>query len=88
MRPRYRPRPKTPDYHETYVEVDGEEIDCVKCYFESSEPEPDVGWAGDFQLLSVMHGEVDIMDKLEQAEIDQLEMRIIEYLNAYGEDIE
>ena len=88
MRPRFRSRPKTPDYWITYVELGDVEIDDVKVYYDSSPPEPDVNWAGGLDIESVMQGDVDIFGLLTANEVDNLEMRLTEYLNAYGEDCE
>ena len=43
---------KKPDYVDTYCEVDEQELD-VRVEYDSSPPEPNVNWGGDFEIVGV-----------------------------------
>jgi len=77
---------KLPSYISTYVSVGDRDYDNVTVWFDSSPPEPDVGWPGGFDLERVMLGDRDLMGEMTDRELDDLSMRIQEDLNSYMED--
>jgi len=77
---------KLPSYISTYVSVGDMEYNDVTVWFDSSPPEPDVGWPGGFDLERVMLGDRDLMGEMTDRELDDLSMRVQEDLNAYMED--
>ena len=77
---------KLPSYISTYVSVGDMEYNDVTVWFDSSPPEPDVGWPGGFDLERVMLGDRDLMGEMTDRELDDLSMRIQEDLNSYMED--
>lgn len=82
----YARKRKQPDYWETTIEVDEVELDPVQVYYEASEPEPDVNWGGDLDVLSVIHKGVDVMPLLSVAELDRLRDDLGDHLNDLGSD--
>ena len=79
---------KVPSYISTYASVGDRDYDNVTVWFDSSPPEPDVGWPGGFDLERVMLGDRDLMGEMTDRELDDLSMRIQEDLNSYMEDRE
>ena len=86
MRPRTLRQRKNPDYLETYVEVNEEELDPCKVWFDASPAEPDVNWPGGLEIEMIEYKGEDITDHVGGAELDSLAERIEEYLNACAED--
>ena len=74
------------NYWITYVEVNDEEFYPVKVWFDSSPPEPDVGFGGGFEIECVEYKGKDITAKVSSEEMDSLTMRSIEHLDAMAED--
>ncbi len=70
----------------TYVEVGEQELDPCTVNFDSSPPEPDVGFGGDLEIESVIYQGVDLLGKMSKAEEDNLLERLNDHLNAYYED--
>ena len=74
------------NYWITYVEVDGEELDGCKVYYDSSPPEPDVGWPGGLDIEGVEYKGEDITGKVSSEEMESLHQRTDEHLTAMAED--
>jgi hypothetical protein len=64
----------------TFVEVDEQELDPCTVNFEASEPEPDVNWGGDLQVLSVIHNGLDVYPQMSARERDYLLDRLGDHL--------
>ena len=69
-------------YWMTYVEVNDEELDPCKVYYDSSPAEPDVGWAGGLDIELVEYEGIDITGKISSEEMDSLQQRTDEYLTS------
>ena len=67
---------------DTYVEVDGEELE-VTVEYEVSPAEPDVTFAGSLDICAVMHGKEDVFEKISSEEMDALAERVSEWHNDY-----
>jgi hypothetical protein len=76
----------------TFVEVDEVELNPCTVNFDASEPEPDVGWAGDMTILSVIHAGTDVYGKMSARERDWLLDRLSDHLvdgydDGYGDHL-
>lgn len=81
MRPHMKPKIKYGDqYLDTYLELDGVEND-VRVHYESSPDEPDVGYVGGVEIISVMLKGWDVLGLMNEAERDDLYQRVFEYEN-------
>ena len=74
------------DYWITFVEVDEEELDPCKVYYDASPAEPDVNWPGGLDIESIEYKGHDVTSKVSDEEMDSLLMRTEEHLNAMAED--
>ena len=74
------------DYWITYVEVDGEELNQCRVYYDASPAEPDVNWPGGLDIECVEYRTEDVTSKVSSEEMDSLLMRTEEHLNAMAED--
>jgi len=77
---------KTDNYWLTYVEVNDIELDPCKVWFDSSPPEPDIGFQGDFEIECVEYKGEDITAKVSTVEMESLAQRTIEHLNDCAQD--
>ena len=72
--------------HETWAEVQGVECDVI-CSYDSSPPEPDVNWGGDFTLTEVsLKTGGSVIDEMTDQEIEDLTERVENDLNDLGSD--
>ena len=74
------------NYWITYVEVDGVEFYPCEVWYDSSPPEPDIGFGGVLEIECVEYKGEDITPLVSSDEIDSLVERTYEMLNAYAED--
>jgi len=77
---------KSDDTWVTFVEVDEVELDPCTVNFEASEPEPDVNWGGDLQVLSVIHNGLDVYPQMSDRERDYLLDRLGDHLIDMADD--
>ena len=74
------------DYWDTYCEAAEVELDNCRVFFDSSPPEPDVGYGGGLDLESVEYQGRDVLPDMSKAEEEGLLERLSEHLNAWAED--
>lgn len=74
------------NYWITYVEVNNEELYPCEVWFDSSPPEPDIGFGGAFEIECVEHKGKDITSQVSADEMESLAQRTIDHLNACAED--
>ena len=65
---------------DTYLELDGVENN-VRVHYESSPDEPDVGYTGGVEIISVMLNGWDVMGLMSEEDIALLHERAWEYEN-------
>ena len=71
---------------DTYVEVDGFEYRNVTVYYDESPAEPDVNWAGGFEITSIMYQEQDLLSSLPPGELALFSERVQEEVYQYEDD--
>ena len=66
-----------PDYMDTYCVCDGEDLDHVNVWVDSSPAEPDVNWHGSFEVTAVeLLDGTSIIGRMTTREIEDLEERL------------
>ena len=69
-----------PDYRDTYCLCDGEDMNHVNVWVDSSPAEPDVNWHGSFEVTSVeLLDGTSIMGRMSDKEIFDLEEWLYQY---------
>lgn len=71
---------------DSFVSIGDIEYEPVRVFFDTSEPEPDVNWHGDFNINSVMYKDQELIGRISKDELVNLEERLTEELNASYED--
>jgi len=70
----------------TYAVIDGVDYNDVVAEYDSSEPESDVNWPGNFEVTGVTVCGVEMIGYMSQDEIDSIAERLESKLSADGED--
>ena len=73
-------------YWMTYVEVNDEELEPCKVYYDLSPAEPNVGWAGGLDIELVEHKGIDITGKISSKEMNSLLQRTDDYVISMEQD--